>query len=199
MSYTDYIWDLGGTLLDNYQTSAKAFQHVLMYDFGIKASFDDIHKALRISTAVAIDKFASDLPRFKELYKKREVQDLSQPVLFPGAGDVLAAIVKDGKRNFMISHRDDHVLDILEAAGIAHYFTEVVTANNGFERKPSPDSINYLLNKYHLKHAVMIGDREIDMLAGQHANIDTIYFNSDDQPEVSATHKINQLIAILKL
>ena len=199
MSYTDYIWDLGGTLLDNYQTSAKAFQHVLMHEFGITASFDDIYNALRISTEVAIDQFASELPHFKDLYKKREVQDLKHPVLFAGAGEVLAAIVKSGNRNFMISHRDDHVIDILEAAGISRYFTEVVTANNGFARKPSPDSINYLINKYQLKQAVMIGDREIDILAGKQANIDTIYFHSADQLDVNATHNINRLSDILTL
>lgn len=199
MSYTDYIWDLGGTLLDNYQTSAKAFQHVLQQEFGITASVDDIYQALRISTEVAIDQFASDLPHFKDLYKKREVQDLKHPVLFPGAREVLAAIVKSGNRNFMISHRDDHVIDILEAAGISHYFTEVVTANNGFDRKPSPDSINYLINKYQLKQAVMVGDREIDILAGKQAGIDTIYFKSDDQLDVNATHNINRLSDILTL
>lgn len=199
MSYTDYIWDLGGTLLDNYQTSANAFQHVLRQEFGIAASFDEIYKALRISIDEAIDQFASDLPDFKALYKQREVEDLRHPVLFPGACDVLAAVVKSGKRNFMISHRDDHVLDILKAAGIDNYFTEVVTANNGFARKPSPDSINYLLHKYQLKQAVMIGDREIDILAGKQAHIDTIYFNSGEQADVEATHKIAQLIDILEL
>ena len=199
MSYTDYIWDLGGTLLDNYQTSAKAFQHVLMQDFGITASFDEIYNALRISTEVAIDQFASELPNFKDLYKKREVQDLKHPVLFPGASEVLAAIVKSGNRNFMISHRDDHVIDILKAAGISDYFTEVVTANNGFARKPSPDSINYLIHKYQLKQAVMIGDREIDILAGKQANIETIYFNSADQLDINATHNINSLTDILNL
>lgn len=196
MSYTDYIWDLGGTLLDNYQTSALAFQHVLREDFAVDVSFEAIYDALRVSTEFAVSKFAADLPKFIQVYKKREVQDLRSPILFPGAITVLDEIVKQGHRNYMISHRDDHVNEILEAAGISKYFTEVVTASNGFNRKPSPQSIQYLLDKYQLKNAVMIGDRNIDMLAGEAAHIDTIYFNAvDDQARV--THKINSLTDIL--
>ena len=44
----------------------------------------------------------------------------------------------------------------------------------------------------------MIGDRNIDMLAGEAAHIDTIYFNTvDDQTKV--THKITCLTDILSL
>ena len=39
MNYQDYIWDLGGTLLDNYETSTAAFVHTLQ-DFGLTASHD---------------------------------------------------------------------------------------------------------------------------------------------------------------
>ena len=198
MSYTDYIWDLGGTLLDNYQTSALAFQHVLREDFNVDVGFKAIYDALRVSTEFAVDKFAADLPGFIQLYKTREVADLRSPILFPGAIAVLDAIVKQGHRNFMISHRDDHVIEILKAANISQYFTEVVTASNGFDRKPGPQSIQYLLDKYQLKQAVMIGDRNIDMLAGEAAHIDTIYFNAvDDQTNV--THKITCLTDILSL
>ena len=55
------------------------------------------------------------------------------------------------------------VLDILDKAEIASYFTEVVTSENGFARKPSPDSFLYLINKYDIKHGLVIGDRQIDI------------------------------------
>jgi phosphoglycolate phosphatase-like HAD superfamily hydrolase len=147
MSYTAYIWDLGGTLLDNYQTSATAFQEVLLEDFGVNVAYDAVYDALRVSTEFAVSQFAAGLLDFTALYKKREAQTLTTPVLFPDAERVLATIVQSGHRNFMISHRNDQVLEILETAGIAAYFTEVVTSSNGFARKPSPDSIHYLLDK----------------------------------------------------
>ncbi|MDR1605752.1 MAG: HAD-IA family hydrolase [Streptococcaceae bacterium] len=199
MSYTDYIWDLGGTLLDNYQTSATAFGAVLAEDFGLEVSYEAIYQALRVSTEFAVAQFAADLPDFTAIYKKRESKALRDPVLFPDAAHVLATIVAAGHRNLMISHRNHQVLDILKAAGIAEYFTEVVTASNGFARKPNPESIQYLLAKYQPRRPVMIGDRAIDILAGQNAHIETIYFASNDQETVQATHHIKTLADILTL
>ena len=48
MDYQDYIWDLGGTLLDNYETSTAAFVETLA-SFGIQAAHDDVYKALKLS------------------------------------------------------------------------------------------------------------------------------------------------------
>ena len=45
MNYQDYIWDLGGTLLDNYETSTAAFVHTLQ-DFGLQASHDEVYKEI---------------------------------------------------------------------------------------------------------------------------------------------------------
>jgi phosphoglycolate phosphatase-like HAD superfamily hydrolase len=199
MIYTDYIWDLGGTLLDNYKTSATAFKSVLLEDFGVNVVYTAVYDALRVSTDFAISEFAASLPDFRTIYKKREAQTLTTPVLFPDAACVLATIVEKGHRNFMISHRNQQVIGILKAAKIDQYFTEVVTSDNGFARKPSPDSINYLLNTYHPSHPVMIGDRAIDILAGQNAKIATIYFASDDKETVQATHEITRLADVLTL
>ncbi|GFH43391.1 hydrolase [Lactococcus hodotermopsidis] len=196
MSYTDYIWDLGGTLMDNYQTSATAFKMTLQA-FGVNVAYDEIYTALRVSTDFAVSKFAASLPNFTAIYKKREAETLAQPVLFADATRVLATIVKKGGRNFMISHRNNQVLDILKSANIICYFTEVVTADNGFPRKPNPDSINYLLDKYEMTQAVMIGDRKLDITAGQNAKIDTIYFGNDNK--IKATYQISRLAEILEL
>lgn len=80
----------------------------------------------------------------------------------------------EGGRNFLVSHRNHLVLEILDKAEIASYFTEVVTSENGFARKPSPDSFLYLINKYDIKHGLVIGDRQIDIEAGKVAGLDTL-------------------------
>ena len=49
MNYQDYIWDLGGTLLDNYETSTAAFVQTLK-EFGLQAAHDEVYKALKVST-----------------------------------------------------------------------------------------------------------------------------------------------------
>ena len=182
MDYENYIWDLGGTLLDNYESSIHAFSATLWSMAERVVLRTDVYDALKVSTAYAVEKFASDLPGFLEEYKKLEAEELEKPILFSGAKKVLKSLSVNGKKNFMISHRNHQVLTILSAAEIGSYFTEVVTADNGFKRKPAPESINYLLSKYKLnpKKTVMIGDRSLDIEAGNAAGVETIYFDSSN-------------------
>lgn len=172
MKYHDYIWDLGGTLLDNYSSSARAFGETLTF-FGLSATYEEIYTALKVSTDFAIEKFIPDTPSFRPLYKQREAFYLEEPVLFDGVPELLSAIVNTGARNFLVSHRDHHVIEIMEKTGIAQFFTEIVTAENGFARKPNPASMLYLKEKYQISHGLVIGDREIDLQAGQAAGLAT--------------------------
>ena len=198
MDYENYIWDLGGTLLDNYESSSHAFSATLWSMAERVVLRTDVYDALKVSTAYAVEKFASDLPGFLEEYKKLEAEELEKPILFSGAKKVLTSLSVNGKKNFMISHRNHQVLTILSAAEIGSYFTEVVTADNGFKRKPAPESINYLLSKYKLnpKKTVMIGDRSLDIEAGNAAGVETIYFDSsnDSIQSVKTSHTTKNVL-----
>ena len=182
MDYQDYIWDLGGTLLDNYETSTAAFVETLA-DAGIRASHDDVYKALKISTPYAIAQFASGIPQFLQTYKANEAIELAHPVLFEGASELLKKIIARGGRNFLISHRNDQVLEILDKTGISGYFTEVVTSNRSFKRKPNPESMLYLKDKYQIENGLVIGDRPIDIEAGQTAGFATYLFDNMENLE----------------
>lgn len=183
MEIRDYIWDLGGTLLDNYETSTAAFVATLSY-YGLPASHDAVYEALKVSTQHAVQLFAPSQTNFLRMYKANEVKELEHPILFEGARELLEELTRAGARHFMVSHRDNHVLEILDKTGIAAYFTEVVTADNGFARKPAPDSIYYLRDKYQIERGLVIGDREIDVQAGQAAGLATYLF--DDIPHLRA-------------
>ena len=78
----------------------------------------------------------------------------------------------------MVSHRNDQVLELLAKTQIANYFTEVVTASSGFKRKPDPESMIYLRDKYHITSGLVIGDRKIDVEAGEAAGLDAYLFNN---------------------
>ncbi len=71
MNYHDFIWDLGGTLLDNYETSTNAFVATLK-DFHIQADHDSVYAALKISTQDAIQTFAPHISNFRTEYKKKK-------------------------------------------------------------------------------------------------------------------------------
>lgn len=182
MDYQDYIWDLGGTLLDNYETSTAAFVETLA-SFGIQANHDEVYKALKISTPYAIAQFASGIPQFLQTYKANEAIELAHPVLFEGASELLKKIIARGGRNFLISHRNDQVLEILEKTEILTDFTEVVTSSRGFKRKPNPESMLYLKDKYQIENGLVIGDRLIDTEAGQAAGFTTYLFDNMENLE----------------
>jgi len=192
-----YIWDLGGTLLDNYEASASSFTQTLS-EFGLPGTHDDVYQALRISTDHAIELFAANTPGFLTRYRELEAPHLDDPTLFPGAIEVLTTVIAAGGANYLVSHRDNQVLDIVQKAGITDKFTEIVTKNNGLARKPNPESFNYLIDKYRLPRAetVTVGDREIDIQAGAAANIATVYF---DPPRhlPDATISINALTDLI--
>ena len=98
--------------------------------------------------------------------------------MFDGIPTLLENISDQGGRNFLVSHRNDQVLEILAKTEIAPYFTEVVTASSGFKRKPDPESMIYLRDKYHIKSGLVIGDRAIDVEAGLAAGLDAYLFEN---------------------
>ena len=99
MNYGDYIWDLGGTLLDNYQISTQAFLATLER-VERTAELQAGYVALKVSTSTAIAMFAPDITDFRTLYKQEEAKHLQETVLFEGAKNPLTKIEADDGRKF---------------------------------------------------------------------------------------------------
>lgn len=72
------------------------------------------------------------------------------------------------------------------------YFTEILTSQSGFERKPSPEAANYLLDKYQLdfEKTYYIGDRTLDVEFAQNSGIQSINF-------LESSYEGNQRIQVL--
>ena len=67
---------------------------------------------------------------------------------------------------------------ILRDLGLESYFTEILTSQSGFARKPSPEATNYLLDKYRLNpdNTYYIGDRTLDVEFAQNSGIQSLNF-----------------------
>ena len=120
--------------------------------------------------------------------------------MFDGVSDLLKDISNQGGRHFLVSHRNDQVLEILEKTSIAAYFTEVVTSNSGFKRKPDPESMIYLREKYQINSGLVIGDRPIDIEAGQAAGLDThfVYQYREFKTSIRHVRKRNKMTEEIK-
>ena len=99
--------------------------------------------------------------------------------------------------NFLLTHRGKSAIELLKHYDIYKYFTECVTKEYNFERKPNPDALVYLMEKYQFNKGdiIMVGDRKIDIETARNANIQSAYvkFNKMENNLDIANYNITSL------
>ena len=187
MKYKNYIWDFDGTLYDSYPHIYSALLTV-MNEYGMTQQFDmeTVRRYLQVSfaemrkyTEMADEPYA----KFNDLHHRTADSDITPPIVpFEDAERVLAAVIERGGRNYIYTHRNHTVHYYLEKFGLTKYFSDILTAEDGFPWKPAPDALTALISRNGLDPAecVMIGDREIDGLSGKNAGIAGALVNYPD-------------------
>ena len=87
----------------------------------------------------------------------------------PGIPEALEALTRAGCRHYLATHRRaEDAMALLAGCGLDHWFTAAVCPQQGFPRKPAPDMLLHLMERFHLppEKCVMIGDRPLDVQAG---------------------------------
>ena len=200
-----FIWDMDGTLVDSYPAIVPAAQKTCA-ERGLHYTADYIHDyVIRTSVGTLLEQAAAELGTDFAPLKARfdELNDGSIGAIraMAHAAETLAALSRAGHRNFVYTHRGASCPAILEQTGLAPCFTEVVTALRGFPRKPEPDAILYLLDKYALDPArsFYVGDRSLDIEAAENAGIGSILFLDPASPGHATgreTHLVRDLSEI---
>ncbi len=182
------IWDFDGTLFDTYPAIAGVFLETLRY-WDIEEDWNEILRLLHESLSETYDYFSKKHSLDREVFRKKfveteEAMDVSKAVPFDGAQKLLEHVIQNGGFNFIYTNRGSSTYGFLEEFDYMKYFKEVITRDDGFGRKPSPDCINYFVEKYSLEkgETLMAGDREIDVLAAHNAGVKSCYFNSHQIP-----------------
>ena len=182
MQKTAFIWDLDGTLLDSYEAILSGIEETfgqfsIPYDkekvreFILKYSVQDL--LVRVAEERKLDVEVLNQVRAQSLAEKN-----TQVVLMSGARDVLDWADQVGIQQFVYTHKGDNAFTILRDLGLESYFTEILTSQSGFARKPSPEAATYLLDKYQLnpEKTYYIGDRTLDVEFAQNSGIRSINF-----------------------
>lgn len=202
MGKTTFIWDFDGTLVESYE----AIEDVLtllyqVYDFPFNRDF-----VMSYVIETSIGQLLRDLSQehnisFDELLsffnKEQEARD-HMISLMPGAKAVLEQTSEVGIQHFIYTHKGASTGAVLNNLGIDGYFTEVITSANGFKRKPHPEAVTYLMEKYQLDKAntYYIGDRRLDAEVAINAGIKSINLRVEDS---DFNTKIDELIDIVRI
>ncbi|WP_195454868.1 HAD-IA family hydrolase [Turicibacter sanguinis] len=199
------IWDFDGTLFDSYPGMVNAFLRALK-KYEVEAEYDEVLKLFLNSEKTAVQYYQNQFllgEELTEVYQDEKSHiDLSNMLPFPYAKEVCQRIKEAGRYNYILTHRGSTTYDILRKNGMVELFTEIVTKDNQFARKPDPEAIYYLLDKYqiHPKEAMIVGDREIETLLGQKAKVKTCFYESGNrEPELQADYRVKSLEEVLTI
>ena len=182
MQETAFIWDLDGTLLDSYEAILAGIEETYR-QFSIPYNKEKVRAfILKYSVQDLLEQVAEERGIDVGLLNQVRAQSLAeknaQVVLMPGAREVLAWADQQGIQQFVYTHKGDNAFTILRDLGLDAYFTEILTSQSGFARKPSPEAATYLIDKHHLKpeQTYYIGDRSLDIEFAQNSRIQSINF-----------------------
>jgi len=177
MRFTNYIWDFDGTLFDTYPRMRAAFAGALRLQ-GCERSADEIMAAIKRSVRSAAESypeaFRLDKGRLSADYRAIEhAMPIETIIPYDGTDGFLRAVIAQGGRHFLYTHRDFTALEALRRCGLEDCFSGAVTADDRFPAKPAPDALLRLMSTYALVPAstVMLGDRDIDLEAAKNAGI----------------------------
>ncbi len=181
MSKYNLIFDCDGTIFDSYDSICEWIFRVFK-SLGIETDINNIrHDCLSEDVNYAIEqvclKHNLDFKTVKEISNSFEQNlDLIKP--YPNLNKVLDNNLFDC---YIYTHRGVTCNELLKRNKLEDKFVEVVNKTYGFKKKPDPQAIEYLINKYKLDRnkTYYIGDRIIDIKCGKNSNIKTIFYKSN--------------------
>ena len=193
------FWDFDGTLLDSYPTMVRAFVAGAA-DHGIavpeeralslmKENLRHCCEVIGGENGVAADELIAVFRRHEQEELKRGLPPIE------GIPEVLETLHNYGVKHYVATHRDLKCRELLEKAGLARYFTGYVTAEDNLPRKPAPDMLLHLMDRYGLDPAqcMMVGDRPLDTEAGMAAGVFSVLLDVEDRfPEGKCDVRIFQ-------
>lgn len=202
------IWDLDGTLLDSYDVIVESL-YITFLENGVVLSRDEIHQhTIRFSTKSLFQKVSEEsgvsLENLQQRYSQISAGKYLQIKAMRNAGEILQLLESKGVENYVFTHRGKTTIPVLDNLGMTKYFKQIITSQSSFARKPDPQAINYLIEKYGLdpQHTYYVGDRALDMACAKNAGIAGILFLPPGSIDVSGgaeTFIVKDLMDILQL
>lgn len=192
--YTHIIWDFDGTLFDTYPVMAGVLRDMLE-EIGIHEPLEAILRNMKVSITYAMkvygDKYGITASFLQDVNQRSREAELKRCKPYEGINELCKYIASTGRFNYLYTHRGETAIRFLKKYELYGYFRDFITSQQGFPRKPDPEALNYLARKYDMKReeTLMIGDRDLDIMAAVNAGIKSCYFKELDT-DINADHTI---------
>jgi phosphoglycolate phosphatase-like HAD superfamily hydrolase len=185
------IWDADGALFNTYPAITDAM-HQALKALGGQAPRERVARLCKVSFGHCIGTLSEEQGVDPDAYRAKfnaiyaTIPLTAQPP-FPRARALCTYICKIGGANFILTHRGrDSLEKLLHLHNLEMLITDAVTADDDFPRKPDPAGLNALIARHHIPReaALLIGDRELDILAAHAADVRACFFgdNPHDEP-----------------
>jgi len=206
MRFRYLLWDFDGTLFDTYPPLVRAIERALA-DLETAEPRQEIERLLGTTLADSLATLAgrhgldpAELGmQVAHYYQQTPVQEMPR---FPGAIRVCERLIAADGRNYMFTHRTrPSLMRLLDSYGVAGLFADCLTVEDGYPRKPDPAGFVALLEKHALPRSevLAVGDRDLDILAGQGAGVRTCLFNAQPSPGVKPDYVITDFQALERI
>lgn len=202
------IWDLDGTLLDSYDVILDSLQETMAhyghtYDREYLRKYVILHSVHQFIREFA-EKEGLQFEMVYQYYTTLQDADNDKVKLIKNAKQTLQLLKRKGVRNYVYTHKDHTAKQVLEDLGIAEYISYTITGDDGFAKKPDPEGLRYLLDKFKLnpEYCTYVGDRRLDEEAGKRTGIKCILFLDEDTPVIPRyedTLVVDDLLKIAEL
>lgn len=193
----NYIWDFDGTLYDTYPIMLEALMQTFK-DFKLEKDEKVVYRKIKEdSIRQMIIDWHLLVPEFDRRYHAYEAEQNKDSYPFLETKETLEQLQKKDGHHFILTHRTvESTWQLLKRDGLDPLIVEILGSDSGFPRKPDPSAINYLIKKYQLipEEVVMIGDRKLDIEAGERAGVKTCFYDRDFfNQKINAKYSINNL------
>lgn len=199
----NYIWDFDGTLYDTYPIMLKALMRTFK-EFDINKDEETVYKKIKMeSIRQMIVDWHLPAPEFDQKYHAYEAQQNKDSYPYEETKETLEKLQDKGGQHFILTHRTvESTWNLLKRDGLDALIVDIIGSDSNYPRKPDPSAINYFINNYQLDRnkTVMIGDRKLDIEAGNNADVQTVFFDIDYfKQDIKSAYFINNLKEMVQI
>lgn len=187
----NFIFDVDRTLIDSYKPELDTLKKALKVVTGNVYS-DDIMNKLTILTT---DEFFSELGIEKDSQMMKDINHYwgaflaeRKIIFFESVRTLLESLNNNGCfLGIATSRTEEELNELEELIGCIQLFDVIITSDKVSEPKPSPESINVIIENYNLNkdETIYIGDSESDSVAARNAGVLFGYANWENKNPIS--------------